>query len=64
MPSYEVKNISRILIYEDLDTTDGSGAKEVLRLRKRESATLTQAQWQSASVQKHINKGRLRSRQV
>ena len=64
MPSYEVKNISKILIYEDLETKDVHGKQEVLRLRRRELTTLTEAQWNSHAVQKHITKGRLRSKPV
>jgi len=63
MASYQIKNISRVLIYENLDTTSG-GKREVLRLSRRESKVLTEAQWNSRSVQKHIAKGRLRSKPV
>ncbi len=64
MPSYKVKNISRILLYENLDTKDVDGKREVFALRRRETKTITDAQWQSRSIQRNIKKGRLRSSQA
>ena len=64
MANYTVKNISRSWIYAELDTKDGGGKLEILALGRRKSQTLTQAQWDSKAVQKHIKRNRLRSAQV
>ena len=58
---YKIKNISRSLIYEGLDTKGGDGKPEVFTLRRRELKTITDAQWNSRSVQKLIKRGRVRS---
>lgn len=62
--SYKVKNISRALIYEGLDTKGGDGKPEVLTLRRREAKTISDAQWNSRAVQKLIKRGHIRSQSV
>lgn len=59
--AYRIKNISSGMIYEDLDTKGPDGRRENLSIKPRASAVLTEAQWNSRAVQKHILKGRLRS---
>ncbi|MDX1643441.1 MAG: hypothetical protein R3244_03680 [Thermoanaerobaculia bacterium] len=62
--AYEVTNVSRGPLYENLDTKDVQGNLEVLNLGVRQKATLTDKQWASASVQRHIRRKRLRSRKL
>lgn len=62
--AYKIKNVSRILIYEGLDTEGADGKPEVLTLRKREQKTISDAQWGSRSVQKLIKRGLIRSQSV
>lgn len=62
--AYEVTNVTRGLIYENLDTKGVDGKLEVLSLGVRKKATLTDAQWGSASVQRHIQRKRLRSKKT
>lgn len=62
--AYKVKNISTGFLYENLDTKDADGKREVLSLKKREEKTLSDEQWASVAVQKHIKKGRIRSTQA
>jgi hypothetical protein len=62
--SYEVQNVTRSLLYENLDTTDAQGKKEILNLGVRKRMTLTDAQWASNSVQRHIARKRLRSKKT
>jgi len=61
---YQVTNISRTPIYENLDTKDVNGKREVLNVGVRKTVTLTDTQWGSFAVQRHIQKKRLRSKQV
>ena len=58
---HKIKNISRILIYEGLDTKNLQGQQEVLTLTRRESKTISDAQWDSRAVQKLIKRGLIRS---
>ena len=62
--AYEVTNVSRSLLYENLDTQDVNGRREILNLGVRKKVTLTDAQWNSAAVQRHIARKRLRSTSV
>lgn len=62
--AYEVTNVSRSLIYDNLDTKGPDGKPEVLAIKVREKRTLTDQQWASRNVQKHVKRGRLRSRAV
>lgn len=62
--AHEITNVSRSLLYENLDTKDVNGKREVLNLGVRKKVTLTDAQWNSASVQRHITRKRLRSKSV
>lgn len=61
---YRVKNTSRILIHEDLGIKDAHGNMVVLSLRRRETKVLTEAQWKSRVVQRHIKAGLLKSARV
>jgi len=61
--AYQIENISRTPIHENLDTKNVRGALEVLSIGVRERKTLTDAQWASKSVQAHIRQGRIRSKQ-
>jgi hypothetical protein len=62
--NYEVRNVSRYVINDNLDTSDGNGKLEVLNLDPRATKTLTKAQFQSRRVQRHLTKKRLRFREV
>ncbi len=62
--AYEVINISRSLLYENLDTKDANGNREVLNVPVRKTVTLTDQQWASNAVQRHIKRKRLRSKKV
>lgn len=61
---YVVKNNSRGPIHEDLDTVGANGKRETLHLKVRESKQLSNEQYNSRSVQKHVREGRLRASQV
>ena len=61
---YEIENVSRSMIYENLDTKDSSGKKEVLSVGVRAKVVLTDLQWASHSVQRHIARSRLRSKKM
>jgi len=61
---YEVTNVTRGPLYENLDTKDVNGKLEVLNLGVRKKATLTDTHWGSASVQRHIQRKRLRSKKT
>lgn len=62
--SYEVMNISRSTIHENLDTKNVQGKREVLSVGVRKKITLTDQQWASNSVQRHILRKRLRSKKL
>jgi hypothetical protein len=62
--AYEITNVSRGLLYENLDTKDADGKREVLNVGVRKTVTLTDQQWASNSVQRHILRKRLRSKKV
>ena len=64
--AYEIKNVSRQAIYEDLETYDQEGKRDTLRLAVREKTILTDAQFQSRRVQRHLNSRpkRLRARKL
>lgn len=62
--SYEITNISRIPLYEDLETKDVHGKRQQLILGVRQKAVLSDDQWKSHSVQTHLKKKRLRSKKV
>ena len=62
--AYEVTNVSRSPIYENLDTKDVNGKREVLNVGVRRTITLTDPQWASNAVQRHIKRKRLRSKKV
>ena len=61
---YEVKNVSRGPIHENLDTKDKHMKVEALHLGPQKSKQLTEKQWASRAVQKHITRGRRRSKKV
>lgn len=60
--AYEVTNVSRGPIIENLATKGADGKLEVLNLGVRKKTTLTDAQWASPAVQRHIQRKRLRSK--
>jgi len=62
--AYEILNVTRAMIYENLDTKDVNGKQELLCLPVREKKTLSDAQWASVAVQKHLRKKRIRSKKV
>jgi len=62
--AYEVTNVTRGMIYENLDTKGVDGKLEVLSLGVRKMTTLSDGQWASASVQRHIQRKRLRSKKT
>jgi len=62
--AYEVENVSRSLIYENLDTKDANGKLEVLNVGVRTKAVLSDLQWASHAVQRHIARNRLRSKKT
>jgi hypothetical protein len=62
--AYEVTNVTRGMIYENLATKGVDGKLEVLALGVRKKVTLTDAQWASPSVQRHIQRKRLRSKKT
>jgi hypothetical protein len=62
--AYEVENVTRTPLVENLDTKTVEGKLEVLHLGPRAKVTLTDAQWASRCVQKLKQAGRLRSRSV
>jgi hypothetical protein len=62
--AYEITNVSRGPLYENLDTKDAQGKREVLSVPVRKTITLTDPQWASNAVQRHIKRKRLRSKKV
>ena len=61
---YEITNVSRAPLYENLDTKNVSGKLEVLSVPVRKTVTLSDQQWASNAVQRHIKRKRLRSKKV
>ena len=64
MPVYEVYNVSKTLIHENLDTKDAKGRLEVLTVPPMSRVNLTEAQFRSSNVQAFIRRKRLRFRTV
>lgn len=62
--SYEVMNVSKGTIHENLDTQDDNGKIEVFSLAPRAKTTLTDDQFASRRIQRHVLKKRLRARKV
>ena len=62
--AYKITNVSRGLLYENLDTKDVNGKLEVLNVGVRKTVTLSDQQWASNAVQRHILRKRLRSKKV
>ena len=62
--AYQVTNIGKVLIYENLDTPDAVGKPEVFSLGVRETKTISDEQWASRAVQRHLTRKRLRSKKV
>lgn len=62
--SYEVTNVSKGSIMENLDTQDAKGKLETLSLGPRDKVTLTDAQFASRRVQRHVLYKRLRVRKL
>lgn len=58
--SYKITNISRGPIHENLDTKDANGNLEVFSLGPRETTELSNEQFASRRVQKHVQKKRLK----
>lgn len=61
--AYTVTNVTRTLIHDNLDTVVG-GQREVFQIGARQTVVLTNAQWGSRNVQRHIAHKRLRSKPV
>lgn len=62
--SYKITNVSRGPIYENLDTKDGNGNLEVFSLGPRETTELSNEQFESRRVQKHVEKKRLKVQKI
>ncbi len=61
--SYEVLNVSKTTIHENLDTKI-KGRLETFVLGPRKKAVLTDAQFASRRVQRHVLKKRLRAKKL
>lgn len=62
---YDVTNVSRSSIGpENLDTADANGKLETFSIAAKATASLTDEQYSSKRVQRHVQMGRLRARKT
>lgn len=64
MSKYEVTNVSRNLIHDDLPLKDAHGKPVVLTLGIRQRTTLSEAAVQTPVVQRHLQRKRIRVRKI
>jgi hypothetical protein len=62
--SYEVLNVSKTTIHENLDSKNKKGKLDTFVLGPRKKAVLTDAQFASRRVQRHVLKKRLRAKKL
>jgi hypothetical protein len=61
--AHQVTNVSPTLLQDNLDTVVG-GKRETFVLGSRRSVVLTDTQWGSRNIQRHLAHKRLRSKPV
>lgn len=61
---YKITNISKTMIHDNLDTRDGDGDLGVFALGPRESVEVTDAQFESRRLQKHLKLKRLKAQKI